>query len=508
MIPLIAGRRKKGFEQKSFSAEAIYDLNIGYEHWHYQGEARPYPGSTINLTMPQFESFGSMVWQEKVNPRCNWVTEFSIGYNFVSFWPTQGVCFFLAENWIGPLPKPEWPTRTQLASSCYKGKLLGLYVDASYTWNLVADYDDGVGLRVLKSYTYNPPYEYFTVRLIYDHSRQNLRLVVNGVYVIETTVDASFLPEEVMFGLHGCGLDPSIYPSAGSSPAYNTPRVSWTTMEALPADIETQNLFDDFNRAVKPALPPWEIPNLWSPSQLSLRAWYDPSQAQGVSLLGPCIEVLYDLSGNGRHATQSQISACPQLVYSPFNFRKAMRFDGAQTLFMPDGIANDSTSLCMTFRSDFGPGQYYISPDFGQYQGDIPNEGRVSHIYMLEGPRSITSRGWGAQFNSGISRPGNNYPHAWNTLYNRQVGVYNSGTLLYSDGHAFNCSSSYTGWTTALLGSGFAGWIGELILIDGEVTPENRQRLEGYLGWKWGMRDRLPVDHPYRATPPQTQSGQ
>jgi hypothetical protein len=42
----------------------------------------------------------------------------------------------------------------------------------------------------------------------------------------------------------------------------------------------------------------------------------------------------------------------------------------------------------------------------------------------------------------------------------------------------------------------------EAILIDGLPSTTDRQKLEGYLAWKWGLEADLPVDHPYKTTPP------
>jgi hypothetical protein len=37
----------------------------------------------------------------------------------------------------------------------------------------------------------------------------------------------------------------------------------------------------------------------------------------------------------------------------------------------------------------------------------------------------------------------------------------------------------------------------EIIFYYGSVTPTERQRVEGYLAWKWGLRTSLPTTHPY-----------
>ena len=40
------------------------------------------------------------------------------------------------------------------------------------------------------------------------------------------------------------------------------------------------------------------------------------------------------------------------------------------------------------------------------------------------------------------------------------------------------------------------------IVINGTVTAEERQTIEGYLAWKWEFVGQLPVDHPYKEEPP------
>jgi 6-phosphogluconolactonase (cycloisomerase 2 family) len=44
--------------------------------------------------------------------------------------------------------------------------------------------------------------------------------------------------------------------------------------------------------------------------------------------------------------------------------------------------------------------------------------------------------------------------------------------------------------------------IAEAIAIEGTLSSDDRQKLEGYLAHKWGLTANLPVDHPYKTTPP------
>ena len=48
----------------------------------------------------------------------------------------------------------------------------------------------------------------------------------------------------------------------------------------------------------------------------------------------------------------------------------------------------------------------------------------------------------------------------------------------------------------------FDGTIAEFIVYDGLLGSEERQRVEGYLAWKWGTQESLPVSHPYKLQRP------
>jgi hypothetical protein len=47
-------------------------------------------------------------------------------------------------------------------------------------------------------------------------------------------------------------------------------------------------------------------------------------------------------------------------------------------------------------------------------------------------------------------------------------------------------------------------WLGELLFLDANITVENRQKIEGYMAWKWALNSLLPTDHPYKNAAPTT----
>jgi hypothetical protein len=51
-------------------------------------------------------------------------------------------------------------------------------------------------------------------------------------------------------------------------------------------------------------------------------------------------------------------------------------------------------------------------------------------------------------------------------------------------------------------GGGMIGYIGEVITYSSVLSRYDRQSIEGYLAWKWGIQNDLALDHPYRTAPP------
>ncbi len=65
-------------------------------------------------------------------------------------------------------------------------------------------------------------------------------------------------------------------------------------------------------------------------------------------------------------------------------------------------------------------------------------------------------------------------------------------------------TNSMTGITVANRYSDDQSWVGtinEILLFNRGLTLAERQQIEGYLAWKWGLQANLPSTHPYKSTP-------
>ena len=98
-----------------------------------------------------------------------------------------------------------------------------------------------------------------------------------------------------------------------------------------------------------------------------------------------------------------------------------------------------------------------------------------------------------------------------NTTYIISVVPYSSSSLAYAINGTESFSWIYSASSTPYAGATelevggvstvyFTGYIMEVIMYDAYFTPTQRQQVEGYLAWKWGLNANLPPTHPYKNT--------
>jgi hypothetical protein len=63
-------------------------------------------------------------------------------------------------------------------------------------------------------------------------------------------------------------------------------------------------------------------------------------------------------------------------------------------------------------------------------------------------------------------------------------------------------SGRYSGSITSSSGNGLNGLVYEVLLFNSALAAAQRQQVEGYLAWKWGLVGNLPSNHPFKLWPP------
>ena len=214
----------------------------------------------------------------------------------------------------------------------------------------------------------------------------------------------------------------------------------------------------------------------------------------------------YDQSGNGRNATQTTAGQQPTYSATGLNGKPALRFDG-----LNNNLQATVPSLANQNNISFFGVTQILTRKYSVFLGSGGVAGTTGVRWGIFGQGNFTSDGIGwagagseLALGNGSLLPINTpyqavytkTPTQWQILLNGStistVNDTSFPTSTYSLSIGAETESSY-------LANALAS---EIVIIGGILSTANRQLLEGYLAWKWGIEASLPTGHPFRNTPP------
>lgn len=234
----------------------------------------------------------------------------------------------------------------------------------------------------------------------------------------------------------------------------------------------------------------------WTPAQLSgLALWLDAADPNTITLNGSTVSQWRDKSGNSRHANQATATSQPAYTTAGLNGRNVLTFDGTNDLFeLASGILLDDNFThvhSVLVRSTTGQN----SVDVGRTTTPIG----YGNWWFTDNVLYSNLRGSNFMLHGGSIATG--------TFINGLVRN-NSGTQAYRNGTAFgtpqgaavtgNLTLNAIGRAQGSTAAVHNGIMAEVIVGRSNLSIEDRQKLEGYLAWKWGLQANLPITHPYR----------
>jgi len=232
---------------------------------------------------------------------------------------------------------------------------------------------------------------------------------------------------------------------------------------------------------------------LWQPSVLLPAMWLDADDISTITIATGVSE-WRDKSGNGRNATQSTAGSQPAYTNNALNGKNVLTSIGsAKRLNLANRTVSNSTFFMVLNDSR----------NTGFAVAFILNGGSGTKVHNLLTHFAGFNK-WGSYTTT--DRPANS---DINTNY-AIASVENNATdfVFYKDGK-FDGTQSNSGnaFTTSHIfndqyGSFFTGNIAEILFFDSVLTTSNREIIEGYLAWKWGLVSNLPATHPYINRPP------
>ncbi len=238
---------------------------------------------------------------------------------------------------------------------------------------------------------------------------------------------------------------------------------------------------------------------LWTPATFGssiVKLWFDGSDGASITQVANAISQWNDKSGNGNHITQSTGGNKPTLVAAEQNGLSIVRFDGGDNMSKTSSLtgvpANTQTTFLVVKPTSATTGFVYWTTNGATIAGTV-RSGTGNNQYQ------------GSSNNVATYDPDTNWHVLSGYIILSKRQIYEDGTSKSTDS---NTDSSASVPTQIWFGSDsnpltfFTGDLGEFVQCTGTLSDADRQIVEGYLAWKWGLQANLPGGHPYVSGPP------
>jgi Family of unknown function (DUF6288)/PA14 domain/Bacterial Ig domain len=233
----------------------------------------------------------------------------------------------------------------------------------------------------------------------------------------------------------------------------------------------------------------------WTPAQIATLTWYDATDtetlwADTARTIPATSSVLAwdDKSGNNK-TIMAASGTEPQTGTTN-------TIGGLSSLFFQQGDKMNSSSITVPTNGNMAVYMVvdYISKD------------QERALFKLGGPfMSITGTGGQYKWNTTTLAGTYNDPIVLGAVYDWAAGQYH---VLVTGGNKLDSSYTAKSYNDSLLllrnnnnAAGISANVGEIIVC-ADITDVTRQKVEGYLAWKWGLQANLPADHPYKNAAP------
>ena len=231
----------------------------------------------------------------------------------------------------------------------------------------------------------------------------------------------------------------------------------------------------------------------WTPAEITTALWLDAADSDTITLNGSNVSQWDDKSGNGGHAANPTSTHQPAYTTAGLNELNIIEFDGLNdTLTSTHTFNINNQSVFMVARARSGTQQ--------RFMGMRPTSNArwyVASHWHAKGasffnPTDDTN--WRIAYLSGSST--------------QRLASVDGGTPdAASDSNSGTTPNTRIGAATET--AGFSSpqeyghvAIAEVIMLAGTPSNEDREKIEGYLAWKWGLQAKLPPGHPYESAAP------
>jgi hypothetical protein len=230
--------------------------------------------------------------------------------------------------------------------------------------------------------------------------------------------------------------------------------------------------------------------NIWTPSEITASLWLDAADADTITASAGAVSVWADKSGNGYDVAQGTGSRQPITGTRTINSVNAIGFDGSDDrLSGLLGQSVDDVSIFTVSKADSVNGRYMIG---NAGLGSVKSRQYIYDNGIDFGNTKMNYTGsTSAQIISAyVSDIGDGSTQG--------IRVNGGSVTTGSVDRGITALDIYIGDYSSSITGPFNGVIGEIIIVGSVLSDTDRQKMEGYLAWKWGLAANLPATHPYK----------
>jgi hypothetical protein len=236
---------------------------------------------------------------------------------------------------------------------------------------------------------------------------------------------------------------------------------------------------------------------------LDLTAMAQNSDGTGVVAVGDPVGYWADKSGAGNHVTQATPANRPTATASAVNGKTALVFDGSNDSLSRTGYTSQTslsglTRIMVVSSSQVSMATRTLTSGLAEAGG--------GQCFFTTGSSPAVIRCSINTYHLDVARQGDTIPlRVYESVYDGAAGTmktFYSGTEVASGAGAPATTSATAGpilWIGSNVGINnfINGPIAEYLIYDRALTTTERQKIEGWLAWRWGLQAQLPSNHPY-----------
>jgi hypothetical protein len=244
--------------------------------------------------------------------------------------------------------------------------------------------------------------------------------------------------------------------------------------------------------------------------------WLDSADSNTLTLSGTNVTAWRDKVASLSFTTTIN----PSISSTAYNGLYPVQFTYVPALGVGSFLVNSSFSYSTSNRSSFMVVGETTSANNAGFLSFVGSGGSATDYFDLNGlgyESAFKPSSQNFQVVQGYNNGGYFIPISGSTatpfgLYN---DTYASGSaVLYKNGSqagTATTAAAFTNSTALYLGTRvlngtvqnyLTGVIAEVVLFSRALSTVERQQVEGYLAWKWGLTSNLPTSHPFKAIPP------